>query len=143
MGLLQPDAPDLFVPDLSPPTGAAVDNDGFAACVSCRARFAVATMDIVGQGYRCVPCSGKASIAQLSTGRSDLAANLDGDDRHHMAAFGWQALAVGIAMMVIGLAVYIGLPRGAGTLRLAALGGAFSGFVAAVAGAARAYHARR
>lgn len=51
----------LFVPDLTPPPGAAVDRDGTVRCIVCDTRVSFYDADLVGQGYRCPRCSALAT----------------------------------------------------------------------------------
>ena len=117
MGVFDPrsNTPELFVPDLSRPAGAAVDADGNVACITCGTRLPAAQADIVGQGYRCAPCSARAQIEALAYGRGDAAANLSQHDRANLSASGKQLIVVGIAAMIGGAALLaIGLPRSGG-----------------------------
>jgi hypothetical protein len=70
------------------PAGAAVGDDGTVACVACRQRIPLANADIVGQGYRCARCSHQASVNALATGRSDVGAHLDANQRAELHASG-------------------------------------------------------
>lgn len=122
-------APELFVPDLRKPAGAAIDGDGNVACVACGGKLPMVKADVVGQGYRCPPCSAKAHIEALSTGRGDAAANLDAAEREAMHASGVRLMGTGIAAIVGGLCVFlIGLPKAGGFLFIAGLAGAGSGY---------------
>ena len=112
MGMFQNDPPPLFVPDLKKPAGAAVDDAGMVTCIACSTKLPLAQADIVGQGYRCAPCSAKAQIQNLATGRSDMADNLSSEDRAAMRAFGFKAIAGGVAMILGGVAALaVGLRR--------------------------------
>jgi len=107
MGIFQNDrAPELFVPDLSKPTGALVDADGNVTCVTCHATLPQAKADVVGLGYRCPACTATAELSKLTGGRSDIDANLTSGDRGALRAFGWKAIGLGVALVGGGLAVY-------------------------------------
>ncbi len=115
------DGPELYVPDLSKPQGAAVAADGTAACVACGARKPVAQLDVVGQGYRCAPCSHKAEIAALAHGASDVGHNLSSHDRSSLRSSGIAMLFGGIGLAVLGgilLAAGMGSSRGGFKLSL-------------------------
>lgn len=98
--------PPLFVPNLDRPAGAIVDADGSVTCVTCHTKLPVAKADVVGQGYRCAPCSAKADLAKLTGGPSDLDANLSSSDRDAMRSFAWKWIGLGILMAAGGLLVY-------------------------------------
>jgi len=110
MGIFQDDQPpELFVPDLTRPAGATVDADGNVACVTCGTKLPVARADVVGQGYRCPPCSAKADLAKLTGGPSDIDANLSASDRAGMRAFGAKFIGLGALMMVGGVLGYVAI----------------------------------
>jgi hypothetical protein len=98
-------SPPLFVPDLSKPAGAAIDEHGNVACVTCRTRLPLARMDMVGQGYRCTPCSNKAQITSLVTGQEDISANLSSGDRTSMRKSAIGLMGLGAAGIVGGIVV--------------------------------------
>ena len=130
MDIFQDDRPpELFVPDLTRPAGAAIDADGNVTCVTCGTKLPVAKADVVGQGYRCPPCSAKADLAKLTGGPSDIAANLSDGDRAGMRAFGAKFIGLGILMAVGGGLGYgaIGPFRVFGYLLVAGLGSIFFG----------------
>jgi hypothetical protein len=83
------DGPDLVVPDLS----GAVPATEQVECVRCGKKVPLASADIVGLGYRCTPCTTKASIGEL-TGKNDDADHLSIGDREHLARQG-RNLALG------------------------------------------------
>ena len=91
--------PPLFVPDLTKPAGATVDVNGNVTCIACGTQLPVAKADIVGQGYRCAPCSHRADVNALATGASDVGANLSTDDRSNMRTSGFKLMIPGIAML--------------------------------------------
>jgi len=125
MGLFQDDrAPELFVPDLTKPAGAAVDAAGNVTCVTCGTQLPVAKADVVGQGYRCPPCTAKADLARLTGGPSDIAANLSAADRDGMRAFGLKFIGLGVLMIAGGVLGYaaIGPLRAFSYLVVAGLG---------------------
>jgi hypothetical protein len=125
MGMFQDDkGPPLFVPNLDKPAGAVVDADGNVACVTCQTRLPVAKADVVGQGYRCPPCTAKADLAKLTGGPSDVAANLSSSDRDAMRAFAWKWIGVGVLAIAGGVLIYaaIGPLRFAGYLIFAGIG---------------------
>jgi len=129
MGLYQSDPPPLFVPDLSKPAGATVDADGNVTCVTCHTKLPVAKADVVGQGYRCPQCTGKAELAKLTGGPSDIDVNLSSQDRSAMRGFGAKAIMLGIAMATGGVAIYalIGPLRIGGYLIVAGIGSCIAG----------------
>lgn len=115
MGIFQDDRPpELFVPDLTKPAGAAIDAAGNVACITCGTRLPVAKADVVGQGYRCPACSAKADLARLTGGPSDIDANLSAADRSGMRAFGLKFIGLGVLMMGGGIVGYAAI----GPLRL-------------------------
>jgi hypothetical protein len=125
----QGNAPELFVPDLRKPAGAAIDADGNVTCVTCGTKLAMARADVVGQGYRCPPCTGKAHVEALSNGTSDAAANLNPAEREAMYSSGQKLLGTGIAAIIGGVCLFlIGLPRAGGFIFIAGLAGAGSGY---------------
>ena len=67
--------PEIHVPDLSKPAGAAIDAHGEVTCVACGKHLPVADADIVGLDYRCAACSEQA------TADDDVAANLPPSER--------------------------------------------------------------
>jgi len=111
------------------PAGAAVGDDGTVACVGCRQRIPLDRADIVGQGYRCARCSHQASVNALVTGRSDISAHLDGDQRRALHASGVKLVVSGLALIVLGVVVVAVIPEAIkalgvsiGGLALASLG---------------------
>lgn len=94
--------PALFEPDLTKPEGAVVDGDGLVACITCGTRLPLSEADIVGNGYRCPPCTGKAHVAALSTGAVDADAHLSSEDRDRLRAFGVRLLVLGGLGVVAG-----------------------------------------
>jgi hypothetical protein len=106
--------PELHVPEsaLQRPAGAAVDGDGTVACIACATRIALASADIVGQGYRCQPCSRAAQLAALQ-GKRDVAAHLDGDERASLVAASNRLFAVAAVTAIAAIAVFaLGGSRG-------------------------------
>lgn len=103
--------PPLYVPDLTAPAGAAVAADGTVACVACGSRLPIARMDVVGQGYRCAPCSHRAEIAALSTGAVDAGANLSDTDRDQLRTAGTQTLLGGVGIAILGGCLVAFVPR--------------------------------
>ena len=103
------DGPELHVPPeaLRKPKGAEVGDDGKVACVSCGERFPVSAVDIVGQGYRCVPCGHQAQVASLERGGAnvDASAHLSRNEREHLRAQGKMMMVGGGAVTVIGIAL--------------------------------------
>ena len=105
MGLYQHEPP-LYVPNLSKPQGAAVDSEGNVTCIACGGKLPLAKADVVGQGYRCAPCSAKAEIQRLATGRSDIADNLSSTERAAMRNRGILSVFGGIALIGGGVALF-------------------------------------
>jgi hypothetical protein len=105
------DGPPLHVPPeaLYKPKGAEVGDDGKVACVSCGQRFALSAVDIVGQGYRCAPCSHQAHVAGLELGREnvDAGAHLSRGERERLREQGVAMLWGGAGLVVIGAVLLI------------------------------------
>ena len=97
--------PPLFVPDLTKPAGAVLDESGRATCITCGTKQPLAQMDVVGQGYRCAACSHKAQIMALTTGQDDMSSNLSSGDRSKLRSSGIALIATGIAGVVGGIAL--------------------------------------
>ncbi len=112
--------PPLYVPDLSKPAGAALDESGNAACITCKMRLPPAKMDIVGQGYRCAPCSHKAQIDMLAHGGNDVSANLSGADRDALSSAGVKLVASGVGVTILGVVLIAATSGGFGKYVLAA-----------------------
>jgi hypothetical protein len=104
------DHPPLYVPDLTKPAGATVDADGNVTCVQCQAKVALSRADVVGQGYRCAPCSARAEISALSGGPSDVGANLSLSDRRGLSNAGAAMMVPGILMIIGGVILFGVLP---------------------------------
>jgi hypothetical protein len=120
--------PPLFVPDLSKPAGASVDADGNVGCISCQTRLPASKMDIVGQGYRCAPCSHKAEVDRLVHGGNDVSANLSSSDRSALASGGLLLVFSGIGLSALGVALVVFTAGGFGKYILAAgIGSLFVG----------------
>jgi hypothetical protein len=99
-----PDKPPHHVPsDLSKPAGAAVAADGPVRCVRCDQSIALACADIVGQGYRCAPCTQRAHVAALSSGADDVSADLSPSDRDELHRSGARLFGPGLALLVCGI----------------------------------------
>jgi hypothetical protein len=104
MGLFdQGDPPPLYVPDLTKPAGATVDADGNVTCISCQTRLPLSRADVVGQGYRCPACTGKAELNALTGGPSDVGANLSIEDRRGLRGAGAAMIVPGVLMILGGL----------------------------------------
>ena len=101
------DGPELHVPPeaLRKPAGAAVGDDGNVGCVSCGGRFPVSAVDIVGQGYRCVPCGHQAHVASLDRGGAnvDAGAHLSRDERDRLREQGKLMMIGGGVVLVLGI----------------------------------------
>ena len=130
MGLFQDDRPpELYVPDLTKAAGAVIDADGNVTCVACGNKLPVAKADIVGQGYRCAACTGKAQLAAL-TGGSDVDANLSASDRKDLRNAGLKMILPGVGLLVAGICVLVaGAGRAGGYMIVAGGGGCIAGFV--------------
>jgi hypothetical protein len=103
--------PPLYIPDLSKPAGAALDEAGLAACITCKTRLPPAKLDIVGQGYRCAGCTHKAQIDMLAHGGGDVSANLSSEDRSALSSAGMKLVASGVGITLLGV-VLIGATAG-------------------------------
>jgi hypothetical protein len=105
------DGPPLHVPEeaLRKPKGAAVGADGKVACVSCGGRFPLSAVDIVGQGYRCAPCTHQAHVVSLDRGGEnvDASAHLSRDARDHLREQGTTMLLGGAALLAVGIVIFI------------------------------------
>ena len=130
------DGPELHIPPeaLRKPKGAEVADDGTVECVACRHRVALANADIVGQGYRCAPCTHKATIDSLNRGESvDVGAHLSKGAREELRRTGTAMLMGGLALLAVGVVIFIAaLSSDVGT-KLGGLVGA-GGFALAVTG---------
>ena len=114
------DGPELHVPAeaLRKPRGAEVGEDGKVTCIACAGRITLANADIVGQGYRCAPCSHQAEVAALQSGREnvDASAHLSRGAREHLRKQGTMMIIGGVALIVAGVAVFIAtMSAGSGT----------------------------
>jgi hypothetical protein len=119
------DAPPLYVPDLSKPAGAAVDADGNVTCIQCQQKVSLKRADVVGQGYRCPPCSARAEINALSGGPSDVGANLSLADRRGLSGAGAAMMIPGV-LMIIGALILFGVLPGTRAPIYLLIGGIFS-----------------
>jgi len=130
MGIYRDDAPPpLFVPDLTPPAGAAVDADGHVTCLACGVKLPLSKADVVGLGYRCLACTEKAELAALTAGASDVAVNLSAGDRKALRRAGWKLIAPGVLAIVAGIAVAaFASARPAGYLIFGGIGSCMLGF---------------
>src|SRR5215212_9017638 len=108
MALFSDEPPPLHVPEgaLQKPRAAELGADGLVACVICGNRLPPARMDIVGQGYRCAPCSHQAEIGRLQGG-GDAAAHLSKRERAGLRESAGQMIALGLAMIVGGIVVLV------------------------------------
>jgi hypothetical protein len=120
------DGPDLVVPDLR---GSAVPATEEVECVRCGKKVPIASADIVGLGYRCTPCTTKASIGEL-TGKHDDADHLSIGDREHLARQGRNLALVSFGgfgltcALVAVLGVPVVLAKYSGVLLLSGIVGA-------------------
>ena len=89
------------------PEGARVDNDGMVTCIACAKALPVADADIVGMGYRCVPCSQKASITKL-TGGGDAAAHFSEVEREGLVQSGASVIWAGVGLIALGPLLFVG-----------------------------------
>jgi hypothetical protein len=114
-------AMDVYVPQgaLIKPAGANANLDGSVSCIACGRSLSPAHADIVGEGYRCPPCSTNAELARVE-GHSDIASHLSKRDRRELSGAG--------AMNAGGLVCLIG-----GIVLLAATGGT-AGFFLTIGG---------
>lgn len=96
--------PPLWVPRscLAPPAAAAVGSDGRVGCVTCGTRLALTDADVVGEGYRCVPCSRAAEVARHE-GRGDAAAHLTSGDRRWLRRTGQREIWLGLVLAAAGI----------------------------------------
>lgn len=92
---------DLVVPAgaLIKPAGAGQNLDGTVTCIACGRSISPAQADIVGEGYRCAPCSVNAELARAD-GHSDIASHLSKRDRRELS--GATAANAGGVLLVIG-----------------------------------------
>jgi DNA-directed RNA polymerase subunit RPC12/RpoP len=101
---LERDALEINVPTASAPVPAAAE----VTCVTCARRIPLARADVVGLGFRCTDCSLRAELGEL-TGKPDVAAHLQTEDRARFAAQGRAiairagAIAGGMTLLAIGL----------------------------------------
>jgi|MudIll2142460700_1097286.scaffolds.fasta_scaffold149666_2 hypothetical protein len=114
------DGPPLHVPPeaLRKPKGAEIGDDGKVTCISCGQRFPLAAVDIVGQGYRCAPCTHQAHVASLDRGGAnvDAGAHLSRGAREELRKQGTTMQLGGVALIVVGIAIFIaGISSDAGT----------------------------
>jgi hypothetical protein len=104
------DGPPLHIPQeaLRKPKGAEVGDDGKVSCVSCKERFALSAVDIVGQGYRCVPCSHQAHVASLDRGGAnvDAGAHLSRGAREELRTTGGNMQKGGVLLLLLGIIVF-------------------------------------
>lgn len=114
------DGPPLHVPDeaLRKPAGAEVGADGRVACISCKERFPLSAVDIVGQGYRCAACSHQAHVASLDRGGAnvDAGAHLSRGAREDLRRQAGLFMMGGGVLLVVGIGIFIAtLSSGVGT----------------------------
>lgn len=83
------------------PAGAAVDGAGMVSCVACQQRIPLTKADVVGLGYRCVPCTHKAELAKL-TGGGDAASHFTANERRGLTTSGTQLVIGGIGVLILG-----------------------------------------
>ncbi len=107
-------APYVPAEALHRPAGAAI-NDGMVTCVSCQKILPVAKADIVGMGYRCVPCSQKASIAKL-TGGGDAASHFSVNERDGLKESGSHVIWAGVGITFLGVLMLFGMFLRTGTM---------------------------
>jgi hypothetical protein len=105
-----------YVPEeaLRRPEGAAVDDAGLVTCVGCQMKVPVAKTDIVGLGYRCVPCGTKASISKL-TGGGDAASHFTDHERSGLRASGGHVMWGGAGVIVLGVVLLFAMYLRTGT----------------------------
>jgi hypothetical protein len=98
-----------YVPQeaLQRPAGAVV-NDGMVTCVTCSTILPIAKADIVGLGYRCVPCSHKAHVRKL-TGGGDAASHLSANERSGLRESGTQVVWGGAGLIFVGVVLIFAL----------------------------------
>ena len=105
------DGPPLHIPEeaLRKPKGAEVGADGKVSCVSCGERFPLSAVDIVGQGYRCAPCTHQAHVASLDRGGEnvDASAHLSRGLREDLRKQGRALTLGGYALLAVGVAIFI------------------------------------
>lgn len=117
-------ATDVLVPAgaLMRPAGANANLDGTVSCIACGRSLLPAHADIVGEGYRCAPCSTLAEVARAD-GHSDIASHLSKRDRRELAAP--TAMNVGGAALVLGGVVLL-VATGGGAGIFLTIGGVIS-----------------
>src|SRR5688572_3444544 len=89
--------------------------DGPVDCIQCGVRKPLREMDVVGLGYRCSTCTGKAQVAALS-GANDLHHNLSRGERDAMHAAAVKAIPASISVAVLGACLLPFWPSGLGRL---------------------------
>jgi hypothetical protein len=92
---------------LKRPAGAVVQH-GMVTCVACAKILRVGDADIVGMGYRCVPCSQQASVAKL-TGGGDAAAHFTSTERDGLQESGAHVIWAGVGILFMGLLMFAGM----------------------------------
>lgn len=105
------DGPPLHVPPeaLRKPKGAEVGDDGKVGCVSCGERFPLSAVDIVGQGYRCAPCTQQAHVAALEHGNANIDANahLSRGHREELRKQAAMLLLGGVGLLLLGIVIVV------------------------------------
>lgn len=129
--------PPPYVPEdtFTRPAGAAVDVDGKVACVTCAVRLPLAQADVVGEGYRCVACSGQAHVAALEGRPGGGAAHFSEKERSTIRASGQRMARNGVLVCLAGLLLFVILPGRAGAKAGFVVGGC--GILMVVAGFTR------
>ena len=101
----------LHVPDLARSVGSTVDADGTVACVVCETRILLAKADVVGLGYRCVPCSRRAELHELQSGAPDNSVNLHDGDRARLWADAGRYIGLGVPLIGLGIVLAMISPQ--------------------------------
>lgn len=105
------DGPPLHVPAeaLRKPKGAEVGADGKVTCISCGQRLPLSAVDIVGQGYRCAPCTHQAEVTALEHGGAniDAGAHLSRGAREELRRQARALLVGGAALLAAGIVIFI------------------------------------
>jgi hypothetical protein len=107
-------------------------------CVICHRAVPIEQTDIVGQGYRCTPCSQRAVVDQHS-GKQRNADHLSASERAYLHRSGTNMIVFGVLGLVVGAAIAIvalgvGAKIAGASIALTSAGGMSLGFARRKAG---------